>query len=1420
MSNQVSDSKSVSKKNTLPQFIQNPEQFQASYPDPEEGKNSWLANNLQRLMIGVSAIWFAIVLIYITQFFGWSNLFLMMPDEFGGFLAGVTLPLAIIWVVMAYIDRGTSFKQEAKLLRAYMNQIVYPEDGASQTVKAMADAIRSQVVELQEITKLATAQTDKIKNEIGTNIAEFSKVVSILDNYSSKTIVDLSDGVKFLVNNIENISAKSENSARQINEYNRAFMNDSGQLESNLNHLFALLDVKVKELQQVSQTIGLSSDVIGDNILKANEKLAQFNAESAENLNLVLENINTQVSNLGKVSSSALESCGHIQKQIGDEVKNLESRLNRSISGIQGVITQSVSNLDSCIAQNIDSINESIKDNSTGLVKIFDAAAQKTLSGFNSLTENMRKEIEHFDESVVLNINKVSEASNQHQHQFLTFTQDMEERSSAIIDKFTEHSNTLAQEVDKIMVRSQNLEDSIHIQVDNLSDVSDNIAASMGRIENSLRNNIDQITEQSASANDGISSYIETVEAQTQKLAELSSSVIDRAQEVAEILEERQHHLSNTCSDITSKMEQVNTSINDSIDNLRQNSSSAIDDINNVADVMNKYAGSMTEASSVVTAQSQISEAALAQQQKNITSSANRVEEIKSELKRQIEELSQISSVLQSDASETVDKLKKQTDEILQVYKEIIDKNKDFNTNLEEQSEKFDTSANKTLAKVTNFENVLVQRSQNMESLSKLISDRANKVDEALERQIKAVDAATENSNSVHQKLATSFEQQNTVLNSVAENTTGYVADIVQSLEDKAGALSIIFKQQQTEFEEIGGKVSEAVTTMHNALTKQMSEVEESAEKIFQRMTSLEEENRQRSQTMLKNSNTSIDKLSEIENILGEKGASIAELVNNVKDGLESISAQVENKMNLFDTTIKNVKEETSFSVKQILGNCSKLQNVNTSLINDTKNISKTMEEHVKNLDTFLVKSKLQSEDINNVFEQQKNALCDTINSLSTQARLGEAAIAQQYKYLSDAATDIAQKVKEVNDNFKNNTDAASGIATKLVYDFDVLSDRLIKSGEAIQKTSKNSLKSIEEVNLSLGQCSEDLDAAIHHSVQNIGGVFKDYEKYLAAFNTVTAETSTGVIEINNLISEQSNKMVQISDDTKKLVECFNTVLNDTSMVLSNRANDAYDKVKSLGENLKNLSIQIEETTNLSAAHMNNSGDKLRASIGEIAANAERISNEIRSSGEVFAKQSAVLVSATEDTVSKVQQAMKELISTGKEFNEKGEIIVKQSIHFNDLIADQTKQLSEQTKSAKETLIKLSGEHSGAKIDNFLKDASVIIEKLESISIDINRIFNPKDEEDLWKRFYGGDTSVFVRYLSRNMSKQQVASIRKLFEQNSDFRNIVNSYLSEFEILITKAQNNEHSGLLLSVVSGADIGKLYYILAKSLDKIS
>ena len=449
----------------------------------------------------------------------------------------------------------------------------------------------------------------------------------------------------------------------------------------------------------------------------------------------------------------------------------------------------------------------------------------------------------------------------------------------------------------------------------------------------------------------------------------------------------------------------------------------------------------------------------------------------------------------------------------------------------------------------------------------------------------------------------------------------------------------------------------------------------------------------------------------------------------------------------------------------------------------------------------------------------QKNNISEVVNNVVTQVRLGEASMAQQYKYLTDASVDVATKMKDISSSFKSNTGEIFDVTTKLSYEFDVLGDKLLKACDAINKASKDSVKNIDHVSLRLNQCGEDIDTTIFHSIENINGVFKEYEKYIAGFNTVTAETSTGVFEINNLISSQSDKMLQISQDTKKLVDCFNTVLNDTSNQLAERANDAYDKVKSLGQDLKNLSMEMDEATKLSAVHLEKSGDKLRATIGEVAANAERISNNILASGDVFVKQSQALTVIAEDTTQKVNTSIDNLVKAGKTFEIQGQGIVKEAIRFNDTVNTQTKILGENTIKADKAMKELMGSYKDVRVETFLKDAGKIINVLENISVDVNRLLHPKDEEDLWKKFYHGDTQVFIRSIVKNMNSAQVALLRREFEKDIELRKLVTNYLKEFETLVEKSKSHEHSAALMAIISDADLGKLYYILAKAMDKI-
>lgn len=1334
MSNQTQNVAEERKNNqNLPNFMS--ENSKINYAE-EENASSWLTNNLHRLMIWVSVIWFAVVIIYITQFFGWSNLFLMMPDEFGGFLAGVTLPLAIIWVVMAYIDRGTSFKNEARFLRAYMNQLVYPEDGGASTAKAMADAIRSQVIELQEVTKLATEQTAKIKEELGGRVEDFAKLVAVLDNYSGKTMSEMTEGVKTLINSFDYVNEKTAGAAEEFKNNAADFSITANQIQKNMSDLTGILLPRIQEIKTSASLLQNMMESNNDKMLKSNEMLLEFSNKSNQNMLQVSEMLSSQSERLEQISGGALNNCRQIQQD-----------LDNSVGKISGIM----------------------KDQ-----------GKLVLDHIERLTKN---------------------ADN-------------------ITDKIAEQGEKVGIEVDKVLARASGIEESISMQVRELTGVSEVIADRMNTVEENIGNKVSILSSISEKAVSDINDVIGSLEENTVKLSDAAKLSSDKTGAVIADISEKRDNINKSAENIIANLKLLSEEISDKAHNIRRETENSINNFKEVSDTMKKNTDGLVEASSIVVAQSKIGEASLAQQQRHITGSVTKIEEIKGELKRQIDELSRAAAILSDEADSAVNNLKGQMEQTLKYSEEVVNKTKALNDNLQVQASEFNSSTNKTMAKALEFEDIMNGQHQKLESLSQTVFDRAENIAQTLAHQVELVDTSTENTRKTFNELTNSFETQSTLLNSVAENTVGYVSDVVQALDEKAEAIHLLFKHQENEFFEICDKLSENTSNIGGSLKKQVSVIEQSADRVLARMALLEEDVNKRAETVVSNSMKSIDRLSEIDISISEKKEILEKLVNEAGEKLNLVINTFRNNLSEFSGIVKDIREEGAQTTAAILDNCNQVNTASETMNNEAKNVALTLDGQIKNLDVALVKVRAQADMIKDTFEHQKESLTDIVNVVSTQTRLGEASLAQQYKYLSDTANEVSAKMNEINAQFKDNTDKVFDTSTKIAYEVDVLGDRLLKVGEDIAKASKVSIKNVEQVNMALSQSAEDLDLAVATSTQKVGSVMKDYQQYIANFNTVTAEASTGVVEINDLITQQSDKMIKISEDTKQLVECFNVVLNDTSIQLSNRANQAYDKVKGLGENLKTLSLQLEDATKMSSKHFETAGDKLRATIGEIATNAERISNEIRTSGEVFLKQSGVLVAATDDTLTKVSNVMNAIVSTTEEFNNKSEDIIEKSVSFNDIVNKQLKVLNDTSGKAENKIKALVSGYENIQADTFLKDASYIIEKLETFAVDINRIFNPAAEDELWKKYYNGDTSAFVRYLAKSMSRSQIIAVRNEFEKNLDFRNTVNKYLAEFETLISKAKSNERSGILLSVISGADIGKLYFILAKALDKLN
>ena len=1390
----MSDAETKRKAMVLPQFMNE----RNAAPIEIEEKQSWLNNNLHKLMLGVSVVWFGIVLIYITQFFGWSNLFLMMPDEFGGFLAGVTLPLAIIWVVMAYIDRGASFKQEAKFLRAYMNQLVYPEDGAPQTAKAMADAIRSQVVELQQVSKLAHEQTSQIKDAIKDNVDDFSKLVSKLDTYSSKTIVELSDGVRFLMANFENILNKARESSQNLAQINREFVEEENGIESSLNGLFDKMLPRLQEMKETAAALKTVTTSTASEMLKTNENLKGFVTKADDALSNMQTVLSGHTTSLQQIAETAVTNCTLAKTTVAKEIALMDDVLQNHIQKLNLVLEEAA---------------KEAKDKA-------DALSKSAVANIGLINTNFKSGINNVNDAVEAQVQKIDAALAKHNRDISAFVKVLDEKADGVNKKFSAHGDLVAQELDRLMVRSANLEEAIAMQVSNLSGVADRAVSSMQTVEQALADNVERLNEKVASAHDDLTSYTEALSEKAQDFDRVSTDSSDKIVELTEVLNKKYQDLQEKTAAGLAQLKEADKAINSSAENMLVQAEQTSEKINQVSSLLQKQSSDMKETSSIVVTQSQISEASLAQQQKYITDTAARVETIKNELKRQIDELSEASGGLEKDAVSVLELLKSNIAKMLGQCNEAINKSKAINDNLAEQANQFDTSANRTMTKVAQFESVLMKQSQNMETLAQTVEDKSNTIAQILDEQTQKVNATAASSEEVLSKSLSELEIKSGQVETLSKTALEYITAAASGLDDKVAMLNILFKQQEADFYAYSQKVSENTDKMAEILKTQLTGIEESADKLFARLVVLEEDTGRRAENVMANSQKSVKELGDIEKLLAERHAKTEKQVDLAISKIGSVTEEVAKHVQDFNATAGTIKENMKQSLAEMSESADKMKALRQDLDKGNEAVWQKLSEQTKYMENVGLKLSSQGEIISKMLSSQKESISEVVNTLATQARLGEASLSQQYKYLTDAMVDTAAKMKEINALFKDNTNGIFDVTNKLSYEFDVLGDRLLKACDAINKAAKDSVKSIDQTSLRLNQCSEDLDTTIYHSVENIGGVFNEYEKYLAGFNTITAETSTGVVEINNLISAQSDKMVKISEDTKKLVNCFNTVLNDTSNQLADRANDAYDKVRSLGADLKKLGMEMDDAAKLSATHLEKSGDKLRASINEIASNAERISNTILSSGDVFVKQSEALTAMAEDTAKKVTKSIDNLVEAGKSFESQGQSIVKESVRFNDTLTTQVKTLNDSAVKAEKVMKGLSAAYKDVKVDTFLKDAGKIIASLENVSVDMNHLLNPKDEEDLWKKFYNGDTQVFIRSIAKNMSNSQVSALRKEFEKNEELRKLVNVYMSEFETLVEKSKTHEHSAALMAVISGADLGRLYYVLAKALNKLN
>lgn len=306
--------KNFEKKNRKNENYNNRDTYETDDFDNE----NWFSNGLHRFIIILSIIWFGIVAVYITKFFGWDNLFSMMPNEFSGFMAGIILPIAIVWVVMAYIDRGSSFKHETQMLRDSLNQVIFPDANGNAASKMIAEAIKSQVAELKDVTRDACAQADIIKRDLTERVADLKELVSALDSYSSQSMQDLNTEVKKLVDSFSFVADRAATVSAD-------FRTDSIQMKDDSEKLVNIIKPMVNEMVTAAERVKEVVDVSNANIEKAQSQLHNYSETSQLAIGKIIESWAEKGENLEKTFLRTAENCEELFRRLDSGISHIEN---------------------------------------------------------------------------------------------------------------------------------------------------------------------------------------------------------------------------------------------------------------------------------------------------------------------------------------------------------------------------------------------------------------------------------------------------------------------------------------------------------------------------------------------------------------------------------------------------------------------------------------------------------------------------------------------------------------------------------------------------------------------------------------------------------------------------------------------------------------------------------------------------------------------------------------------------------------------------------------------------------------------------------------------------------------------------------------------------------------------------------------
>ncbi|MEO1219967.1 MAG: ATPase [Pseudomonadota bacterium] len=420
----------------------------------------------------------------------------------------------------------------------------------------------------------------------------------------------------------------------------------------------------------------------------------------------------------------------------------------------------------------------------------------------------------------------------------------------------------------------------------------------------------------------------------------------------------------------------------------------------------------------------------------------------------------------------------------------------------------------------------------------------------------------------------------------------------------------------------------------------------------------------------------------------------------------------------------------------------------------------------------------------------------------SSLAQRREAQNAETEKLVAQSATMTEQIEKltafisAADTQGKATSEALSSGLAALETQLEDKREQLRNAETEISELTEAGVRLLEIIQSSARFSREDLPEAMSGAL----GTLTDVESRAEEVSTLMLATNEKAEALSNYLIEARGKV----DDNDESIEALQAKVREQS-------EETLAQINGLQIGLAQLSEQSEGLASKTQDELRMSITKLEEASKEVF---ETLDNGTRE------KVDALAGSLSERAVAELERAMR---------NNSEEAVGKleqAAAHASGVGREATAQLRDQLAKVNELTVNLEQRIARARelaeeqVNNdFARRMALITDSLNSSAIDLTSALAQEVSDTSWDAYLKGDRGIFTRRAVRLIDSGEAREIAELYQNDDEFKANVSRYIHDFEAMLRSVLSTRDGKALGVTVLGSDVGKLYVVLAQSIERL-